>query len=74
MRVGTTRLRVDVRAETRGCAAIGGSHRSRLAIWACAAAVETTGADGALVDARLDGVLSTPRFRRQVGAARLVVL
>jgi len=43
-------------------------------IWACAAAVETTGAASADVDARLDGVLSTPRFLREVGDARLVVV
>src|SRR5918995_1492593 len=29
-------------------------------IWACAAAVEATRADRVVVDARLDGVLSTP--------------
>jgi peroxiredoxin family protein len=40
-------------------------------IWACAAAVETTGIDPA---GRLDGVLSTPRFLREAGDARLVVL
>jgi peroxiredoxin family protein len=43
-------------------------------IWACAAAVETTGADRAAVEARLDGVLSTPRFLREVAGAELVVL
>jgi peroxiredoxin family protein len=43
-------------------------------IWACAAAVETTGAARADVDARLQGVLSTPRFLRETGAARLVVV
>ena len=41
-------------------------------IWACAAAVETTGADARR--ARLDGVLSTPRFLREAGDARLVVV
>jgi len=45
-----------------------------LRIWACAAAVETTGADRAAVEARLDGVLSTPRFLREVAGAELVVL
>jgi len=40
-------------------------------IWACAAAVETTGLD---VEGRLDGVRSTPRFLRDVGHARLVVV
>jgi hypothetical protein len=45
-----------------------------LRIWACAAAVETTGADRAVVEARLAGVLSTPRFLREVAGAELVVL
>ena len=40
-------------------------------IWACAAAVETTGAQ---LDGRLDGVLSTPRFLREIADARLVVV
>ena len=43
-------------------------------IWACAAAVETTGAARADVEARLDGVLSTPRFLRETAGARLVVV
>jgi peroxiredoxin family protein len=43
-------------------------------IWACAAAAETTGASRAAIDERLDGVLSTPRFLREIGDARLVVL
>jgi len=42
-------------------------------IWACAAAAETTGIARAEIEARLDGVLSTPRFLRETGAARLVV-
>ena len=45
-----------------------------LRIWACAAAVETTGADRALVEARLAGVVSTPRFLREAAGAELVVL
>jgi peroxiredoxin family protein len=40
-------------------------------IWACAAAVETTGLE---VEGRLDGVRSTPRFLREVREARLVVV
>jgi peroxiredoxin family protein len=40
-------------------------------IWACAAAVETTGLE---VSGRLDGVRSTPRFLREIGDARLVVV
>jgi peroxiredoxin family protein len=40
-------------------------------IWACAAAVETTGLE---LDRRLDGILSTPRFLREIGGARLVVV
>jgi peroxiredoxin family protein len=43
-------------------------------IWACAAAAETTGVARAAIDERLDGVLSTPRFLRAIGDARLVVL
>jgi peroxiredoxin family protein len=43
-------------------------------VWACAAAVETTGADRTLVEARLEGVLSTPRFLREVAGADLVVV
>ena len=43
-------------------------------IWACAAAVEATGADRALIEQRLDGVLSTPRFLREVAGADLVVV
>ena len=43
-------------------------------IWACAAAVETTGVTTADVEARLDGVCSTPRFLRAIGDARLVVV
>jgi peroxiredoxin family protein len=40
-------------------------------VWACAAAVETTGAD---VSTWFDGVLSTPRFLREAKGARLVVV
>jgi peroxiredoxin family protein len=40
-------------------------------IWACAAAVQTT---GATVTERLEGVLSTPSFLREVAGARLVVV
>jgi peroxiredoxin family protein len=43
-------------------------------IWACAAAVQATGTDWALVSERLDGVLSTPAFLREVAGAELVVL
>jgi peroxiredoxin family protein len=43
-------------------------------IWACAAAAETTGVSRAAIEERLDGVLSTPRFLREIGDARLVVL
>jgi peroxiredoxin family protein len=43
-------------------------------IWACAAAAETTGVERAEIDARLDGVLSTPRFLAEAGDARLVVV
>jgi peroxiredoxin family protein len=43
-------------------------------IWACAAAVETTGVAVADVEARLDGVMSTPRFLKEIGDAQLVVV
>lgn len=43
-------------------------------LWACAAAVEVTGIDRALVEQRLDGVMSTPRFLREVAGASLVVV
>jgi peroxiredoxin family protein len=43
-------------------------------IYACAAAVEATGADRALVEDRLHGVRSTPRFLREVAGADLVVV
>ena len=43
-------------------------------LWACAAAVELTGADRAVIDAGLDGVMSTPRFLREVAGAELVVV
>jgi hypothetical protein len=43
-------------------------------IWACAAAVQATGADRAAVDARLAGVTSTPQFLREVAEAQLVVV
>ena len=43
-------------------------------IWACAGAVEAIGLDRAAVEARLDGVMSTPRFLREVAGAQLVVV
>ena len=43
-------------------------------IWACAAAVEAAGVDRTRVEERLDGVLSTPRFLREVLDAQLVVV
>ena len=43
-------------------------------LWACAAAVETTGADPDAVAARFAGVRSTPRFLRETRDARLVVV
>ena len=45
-----------------------------LKLWACAAAVEATGASRAAIDARLDGVMSTPRFLREIAGAQLVVV
>ena len=43
-------------------------------LWACAAAVERTGASADAIAARLDGVMSTPRFLREVEGAQLVVV
>ena len=43
-------------------------------LWACAAAVELTAASTDAVAARLDGVMSTPRFLREVAGADLVVV
>jgi hypothetical protein len=43
-------------------------------LWACAAAVAATGAAPADVEARLHGVMSTPRFLRETAGARLVVV
>ena len=43
-------------------------------LWACAAAVEATGTPRAAVEARLEGVLSTPRFLAAVAGADLVVV
>jgi hypothetical protein len=40
-------------------------------IWACAAAVDRSGAE---IGERLDGVMSTPRFLREVAGAQLVVV
>lgn len=43
-----------------------------LTVHACAASVETMGLDAADVEARLDGVKSTPRFLRDTAGARLI--
>jgi peroxiredoxin family protein len=43
-------------------------------LWACAAAVAATGAEREVVETRLDGVMSTPRFLRETAGARLVVV
>jgi peroxiredoxin family protein len=43
-------------------------------LWACAAAVEATGTARTQVEARLDGVMSTPRFLREVAGAELFVV
>jgi len=43
-------------------------------LWACAAAVEATGVPRSEIEARLDGVMSTPRFLREVAGADLVVV
>jgi peroxiredoxin family protein len=57
-------------AELRATAA----ELEEVTIWACAAAVETAGVDRTVVEARLDGVLSTPRFLREAREAQLVVV
>jgi peroxiredoxin family protein len=43
-------------------------------LWACAAALEATGISPVLVDERLHGVISTPRFLRETAGGRLVVV
>lgn len=43
-------------------------------LWACSAAVAAAGLDHDAVQARLHGVMSTPRFLREVAGARLVVV
>lgn len=43
-----------------------------LSVHACAASVETMELDRAQVEARLDGVKSTPRFLRDTAGARLI--
>ena len=43
-------------------------------IWACAAAVQAAGADYGEVSERLEGVISTPHFLREVAGAQLVVV
>ena len=43
-------------------------------LWACAAAVDATGVSRADVEARLDGVISTPRFLREVAGADLIFI
>jgi peroxiredoxin family protein len=43
-------------------------------IWACAAAVQAHGADWGVVSERLEGVMSTPQFLREVAGAQLVVI
>ena len=43
-------------------------------LWACAAALEVTPVARADVEDQLEGVLSTPRFLREVAGAQLVVV
>jgi len=43
-------------------------------LWACSAAVAAAGVRREQVEARLHGVMSTPRFLREVAAAQLVVV
>lgn len=43
-------------------------------LWACAAAVAAAGVPRERVEARLHGILSTPRFLREIAGAQLVVV
>jgi len=43
-------------------------------LYACAAAVETSGTTPDEIEQRLDGVMSTPRFLRETAGAQLVVV
>jgi peroxiredoxin family protein len=43
-------------------------------VWACAAAVQAAGVPRERVEARLHGVMSTPRFLRETAGAQLVVV
>jgi peroxiredoxin family protein len=43
-------------------------------LWACSAAVSASGVGREAVEARLHGVMSTPRFLREVAGAQLVVV
>jgi peroxiredoxin family protein len=43
-------------------------------LWACAAAVEATGVSRSEIEARFEGVMSTPRFLQEVAGANLVVV
>jgi peroxiredoxin family protein len=45
-----------------------------LRMFACAGALEATGVERSVAVARLDGVMSTPRFLREVAGASLVVV
>jgi peroxiredoxin family protein len=45
-----------------------------LRVWACAAAMETHGLAPDAIAGRLDGVMSMPRFLREIEGARLVVV
>jgi peroxiredoxin family protein len=43
-------------------------------LWACAAGAELTGVSRALIDERLDGILSMPRFVHALGGSTPVVV
>jgi peroxiredoxin family protein len=43
-------------------------------LWACSAALEVSGMERALAEERLDGVISTTQFLREVEGAQLVVV
>jgi peroxiredoxin family protein len=64
---------VEVFAETLAALRQTAAELPGLRMWACAGALEATGLDRAAAEARLDGVMSTPRFLREVAGARLVL-
>jgi peroxiredoxin family protein len=64
----------EVFAQTLGALRDTAAELPGLKLWACAGALEATGLDRGAAEARLDGVMSTPRFLREVAGARLIVV